>query len=302
MAINHSTAHVPNDIVASADWNANHTGSLNHGTELTNVTADQHHAQSHTVVSHSDTTGTGAELNELTGGGDTVLHDHDGIAENTAARHAEVHNAASHSDIASTGAQIDGAVAASHARQHAITTAADHTSTATPAQILQADANGLPIDATNTDAQVSGAVTASHAIQHAIDSAADHTSTIAQNNLMDADVNGLPDDSGLSVANTSDAITKKHTQNTDVSLKSNATTGVMQITGPAAGTTRVKTIRDANDTIVELGAGGTFTAAVEAADHGAAATDQVINVCYGTGAPPAANTTTEGALFVQYTA
>lgn len=40
----------------------------------------------------------------------------------------------------------------------------------------------------------------------------------------------------------------------------------------------------------------------EAADHGTAATDMVINVCYGTGAEPAANTTTEGTLYVKYTA
>ena len=39
-----------------------------------------------------------------------------------------------------------------------------------------------------------------------------------------------------------------------------------------------------------------------AADHGTASTDQVVNVCYGTGEPPAANTTTEGTLFVKYTA
>ena len=37
-------------------------------------------------------------------------------------------------------------------------------------------------------------------------------------------------------------------------------------------------------------------------DHGTAATDQVVNVCYGTGDPPAANTMTEGALWVKYTA
>jgi len=37
------------------------------------------------------------------------------------------------------------------------------------------------------------------------------------------------------------------------SLKSTATTGLMTITGPAAGTTRAKTIRDADDTILELG-------------------------------------------------
>ena len=39
-----------------------------------------------------------------------------------------------------------------------------------------------------------------------------------------------------------------------------------------------------------------------AADHGTAATDQVINVSYGTGAAPAANTTTIGALYITYTA
>ena len=38
-------------------------------------------------------------------------------------------------------------------------------------------------------------------------------------------------------------------------------------------------------------------------DHGTAATDEVVNVCYGTSAtPPTANTTTEGALYIQYTA
>jgi len=37
-------------------------------------------------------------------------------------------------------------------------------------------------------------------------------------------------------------------------------------------------------------------------DHGAAATDEVINVCYGDGAPPDAETTTEGAIFIKYIA
>ena len=41
---------------------------------------------------------------------------------------------------------------------------------------------------------------------------------------------------------------------------------------------------------------------ITAGDHGTASLDQVVNVCYGTGAPPAANTTTEGALFIKYTA
>lgn len=36
------------------------------------------HDQAHTIVSHSDTTATGDELNELTGGGQTSLHSHPG--------------------------------------------------------------------------------------------------------------------------------------------------------------------------------------------------------------------------------
>lgn len=107
--------------------NADHThqsagaegGKIDHGLALNNVTSDQHHAQSHNAASHSDISATGAQidaavaaahaaghtipshsdvvdatgaqLEELTGGGDTVLHDHDGIAENTAARHAQAH-------------------------------------------------------------------------------------------------------------------------------------------------------------------------------------------------------------------
>ena len=39
-----------------------------------------------------------------------------------------------------------------------------------------------------------------------------------------------------------------------------------------------------------------------AADHGTAATDQIINVSYGTGAAPTANTTTIGSLYITYTA
>ena len=39
-----------------------------------------------------------------------------------------------------------------------------------------------------------------------------------------------------------------------------------------------------------------------AADHGTASTDQIVNVSYGTGAEPAANTTTEGSIYIKYTA
>lgn len=65
------------------------------------------HDAAHTIASHSDTTATGAELNELTDGSDTTLHDHDGISENSAARHAESHTVVSHSDTDATGAELD---------------------------------------------------------------------------------------------------------------------------------------------------------------------------------------------------
>lgn len=51
-------------------------GSIDHD-NVSNVTSDQHHAQSHTVASHSDTTATGAELETLTDGSDAdALHIH----------------------------------------------------------------------------------------------------------------------------------------------------------------------------------------------------------------------------------
>jgi len=49
-----------------------------------------------------------------------------------------------------------------HAQSHAITSTADHTSSATSGKMLKADANGLPIDATNTDTDVADAVTKKH--------------------------------------------------------------------------------------------------------------------------------------------
>lgn len=48
--------------------------------------------------------------------------------------------------------------------------------------------------------------------------------------------------------------------------------------------------------------GGTLTSALITADHGTAATGEVVCVCYGTGSPPTASTVPEGSLFVKYTA
>jgi hypothetical protein len=54
-------------------------GNLKLSTDGTDLLVDGkvHHSGSHTVASHSDTTATGAELDELTGASETSLHTHD---------------------------------------------------------------------------------------------------------------------------------------------------------------------------------------------------------------------------------
>jgi hypothetical protein len=62
-------------IVVSGDQGPVGAATLLHE-DLTDVSSDQHHAQTHTILSH-DTDTTGAELTELAGGSDTSLHNHD---------------------------------------------------------------------------------------------------------------------------------------------------------------------------------------------------------------------------------
>jgi len=64
-----------------------------------------------------------------------------------------------------------------------------------------------------------------------------------------------------------------------------------------------------DDTAPELGGDldtGAYTVSgtgtIITGDHGTAATAEVVNVCYGTGDPPAASTTTIGTLYIKYTA
>ncbi len=56
-----------------------HTEAHSHAhSDTTGQGANDHHASSHNVASHSDTSTTGAELNELAAGNDTALHSHAG--------------------------------------------------------------------------------------------------------------------------------------------------------------------------------------------------------------------------------
>lgn len=65
-------------------------------------------------------------------------------------------------------------VGVGHERQHTITSTGDHTSEATEGQILQADVNGLPVDASNTDTEVADAVSKLGGIEEGADVTANH--------------------------------------------------------------------------------------------------------------------------------
>lgn len=105
-----------------------------------------------------------------------------------------------------------------HARQHDIIDPLDHTSGATPAQILQADPNGLPIDATNTDAELVAAVAAGHARLHDIIDILDHASGATPAQILQADANGLPVDATNTDAEVAAAVAAAHAQGTDTAL------------------------------------------------------------------------------------
>lgn len=65
----------------------------------TGQTANDHHNEAHTVASHSDTSGTGAELNTLTDGSNAdALHIHSAVGS---------HTIVSHSDTSATGSELN---------------------------------------------------------------------------------------------------------------------------------------------------------------------------------------------------
>lgn len=74
------------------------------------------------------------------------------------------------------------------------------------------------------------------------------------------------------------------------------------LTTPALGTPSAGVLTNCTALPAAQVSAGTFAGALESADHGTASTAQIINVCYGTGSAPTANTTTIGSLFIKYTA
>lgn len=123
---------------------------------------------------------------------------------------------------------------ASHSRRHALTSIADHSSTATPGYLMKSDSNGLPIASTVTEADVA---TSSHARQHAITSTADHTSSATPGQILKADANGLPVDGTNTDAQVAAAVTASH-------ARSHSLTSTSDHTSSATASTLLKA--DAN--------------------------------------------------------
>jgi len=144
---------------------------------------------------------------------------------------------------------------------------------------------------------------------------------------LDVDQAGTDNSTNVTLAGTPDYITitgQEITRN-QIDLTADVTGVLPEANLPNASTTAEGVVELATDAEVTTGtdttravtpagakveldkkaalAGATFTGAVVASDHGTGTTDEVVNVCYGTSAtPPTASTTTEGALYIQYTA
>lgn len=87
----------------------------------------------------------------------------------------------------------------------------------------------------------------------------------------------------------------------------NTFTGVQTMTSPALttpvlGTPSSGTLTSCTGLPAAAVVAGTLVAGMEVSDHGTASTDQLVNVSYGTGAAPTASTTTEGSIYITYTA
>lgn len=115
--------------------------------------------------------------------------------------------------------------------------------------------------------------------------------TLTTDNIVNADINSaaaIDISKTALVAGTNITLSTNTLNVDDAFLKNDAsdtTTGTITAAGFEAGSGDINT-----------------TGTITTGDHGTAATDEVVNVCYGTGSPPTANTTTIGSLFIKYTA
>lgn len=335
-----------------------------------NLTTDISHDSitSGTIASH-DTTATGANLNTLTGGGDTTLHDHDGISENTTHRgltdnpHSvtaaqvslgNVSNVATDDtaynstswntnlDSATKNAirdkveTMDTAIGLNTAKDTNVSTDLSlGTITSTTMDVNSSDGtNATLISADTNDAGLLTAakfdeITANNAkVSNVTTNLSEGTSTTTTVDVNSSDgTNATLQPSSTSRAGVmskakfdevvvNNAKVSNVTTNLSAGTRTTTTIDVNSSDGTSATLVEADTTNagilgsDKWDEIVANTAAkhtqNTDTAlgsGAVAADHGTGTTDQIINVSYGTSAtPPTASTTTEGSLYIQYTA
>jgi len=74
------------------------------------------------------------------------------------------------------------------------------------------------------------------------------------------------------------------------------------LTTPALGTPSAGVLTSCTGLPAAAVVAGSLVSGMLSSDHGTASSAQIVNICYGTGTAPTASTTTEGSLFVKYTA
>ncbi len=148
--------------------------------DLTGVGADDHHAESHTIVSHSDTTATGPELETLTDGSNAdSLHVHAVLPAHTIASHSDTSGTGPELDTLTDGSNADALHAHAHSGLTGITADDHHAESHTVASHSDTSGTGAELD-TLTDGSNADALHAHVSPAHTIASHSDTAATGAE--------------------------------------------------------------------------------------------------------------------------
>lgn len=301
--------------------NAGHTAAihnslaLDHG-ELSNVTVDQHHLEDHTLASHT-------------------TRPHSALSDAPAdAHHPQSHSLSSHSTKAHSELS-DAPVNAHHAQTHTLASHTskdhhllagladdDHSIYYNAARHTKAVHDALDIDARYIDGKEVVAATPTNGYVLMYDSGDGRWEdkpiggSVSLADLSDTNIGGLEngdlleywtsDSKWHNVVRFPDTIANILSDHTLAAHNALAIDhGSLAGRGDDDHSQYYNSTRHTKAIHTSLGlmpyTGGTFSGIVYARDHGTGLTDEIVNVCYGTGSPPTANLTTIGTIFLKYT-